>query len=571
MYDSSRKPVAPNHPEETVSPTLLIRTRDGGKSAVPLSGQLLTLGRFHENDVSFPDDRGLSRRHMVLEKDGDEWVVSDVGSKNGTFINGSRLEGKHRLRAGDVISAGRMTAVLSDETGQVPAQVEFLSTPVEALTGEGTLVASLDGALAAYTRSPAGGVTAPAAARRWAADSGALGALVRAGLELAARRPLPELFSLILELSMEVVGAQRGVVLTLEHDELVVQALRGEVFRISTAVRDRVLQSRLSMLVRDTIVEPEIGERASIGEENVRSLMAVPLQTAGRVIGLIYVDWSTPSAGLTGEALDLLTVFGNIAATRIEQERLQDVEDLNRAREQELEQAAEIQRGLLPGSPPPVAGMQLAGSNVPSHMVGGDYFDFLPLERGQVALAIGDVSGTGMPAALLMVDLRARLQVLIAGPVEPAAMMAVLDRHMEASCPRGRFVTFFLSVVDPATGRMCYCNAGHNPPYVVRKDGRVERLEICGLPLGMMPGGSYRTCESHLDCGDLLVLYSDGVSEAPDPAGVEFGEERLERLLLDLRTAEAPAIVEGIRRALQQWTTDVPPADDVTVLVAKRT
>jgi phosphoserine phosphatase RsbU/P len=370
---------------------------------------------------------------------------------------------------------------------------------------------------------------------------------------------------------MEVAGARRGVLLTLEKGELVAQALQGDNFRISTTVRDRVLNTRQSMLVLDTLLDQDIGDRASIHLDSVRSLMAVPLQTGERVTGLIYVDWTGTTADITREALDLLTVFGNIAATRLEQQRMQEVEEIARVREHELEQAAEIQRGLLPAAAPAVAGLSLAGSNAPCHGVGGDYYDFIPLERGEVALMLGDVSGKGMPAALLMVDLRARIQVLSAAAADPAGMMATLDRHMEAVCPSSRFVTFFLSVVDPATGAVRYCNAGHNPPFVVRRDGRVERLDVCGLPLGLMPGGAYQPRECHLGCGDLLVLYSDGVTEALNPEGAEFGDAGLERALLGLRTEDAPAILDGITRSLAEWARGLALADDATLLVAKRT
>ena len=551
--------------------TLRIRTREGDETTVPLTGTRVTLGRFHENDVFFPDDRGLSRRHLALEKQGDDWFVSDLGSKNGTFVNGVRLEGPHRLRAGDVIAAGQITATLSDPADRAPAAVEFLEEGAGDLSAQGTIVATLDDALAGYTQSiPPAGMSLPAAERRGGADSRAVRALVRAGLELAVRRPLPETFSLILDLAMEVAGARRGVLLTLEKGELIAQALKGDNFRISTAVRDRVVGTRQSMLVVDTLLDRDIGERASIHADSVRSLMAVPLQTGDRVTGLIYVDWTGAAAGISKDALDLLTVFGNIAANRIEQQRMQEVEENARARERELEQAAEIQRGLLPAAAPAVAGLSLAGSNAPCHGVGGDYYDFIPLQNGEVALMLGDVSGKGMPAALLMVDLRARIQVLGAAASDPAGMMATLDRHMEAVCPPSRFVTFFLSVVDPATGQVRYCNAGHNPPFVIRRDGRVERLDVGGLPLGLMPGGAYRSQECRLDRGDLLVLYSDGVTEALDPDGTEFGDAGLERTLLALRAADAPAILDGVTRALADWARGVPLADDSTLLVAKR-
>ena len=572
-----------------MTPTLRIRTREGKESDVPLTGTRVTLGRDHENDVPLADDVGLSRKHLTLEKQGDDWVVSDLGSKNGTFVNGVRLERPHRLRSGDVIVAGQITATLMDPARRNPERGKFLEEPAGDLSGQGTLVATLDEALASYTlsvpahvlgrgggsvsatqTSPAAGPVTAGGTSQGAADGGPVRALVRAGLELAVRRPMPEMFSLILDLAMEVVGARRGVLLTLEKGNLVSQALKGDNFRISTAVRDRVLKTGQSMLVLDTLLDPEIGERISIHADSVRSLMAVPLQTGERVTGLIYVDWTGMPARISKDALDLLTVFGNIAANRIEQQRMQEVEENARAQNQELEQAAEIQRGLLPGTAPIVAGLSLAGSNAPCHGVGGDYYDFIPLERGEVALMLGDVSGKGMPAALLMVDLRARIQVLSAGATDPAGMMATLDRHMEAVCPASRFVTFFLSVVDPVSGRVRYCNAGHNPPFVVRADGRVERLPSCGLPLGLMPGHTYESRECRLDRGDLLVLFSDGVTEALNAEATEFGDAGLERALLALRDADAPAILSGVTRALAGWAGDVPLADDSTLLVAKR-
>ena len=236
-------------------------------------------------------------------------------------------------------------------------------------------------------------------------------------------RPLPELFPFILDLSIQAVNAERGVLMTLESGELVVQANRGEGFRISTAVRDRVLNTGVSVLVRDTSIDDALRERRSIVEQNIRTLMAVPLQTRDQIIGIIYVDSPSLLREFTRDDLNLLTVMANVAAIRIEHTRFAEIEQARRIMERELEQAAEIQRQFLPAVAPEIDGLDLAGHNAPCRTVGGDYYDFFPYGSSRVAMVLGDVSGKGMPASLLMMGLQARVQVLIEEPKSLADVM----------------------------------------------------------------------------------------------------------------------------------------------------
>lgn len=538
---------------------LAITSPDGTTAKTRLEGQGLSLGRSSANELCFPDDVGLSRQHMTLEREGDNWSLRDLGSKNGTFLNGVRVAGKVALNPGDRIVASRVTLVYDPAEADANKTVLFEGTAL-ARPSEQTVSTTLEHLLQdeGKDKSPF--------APQW---GNAVTALVRAGRELAARRPLPELFSVILNLATEAVSARRGVLMTLEKGQLVAQASKGEGFRISTAVRDRVLDAKTSLLVRDVSRDEALRQRLSIVEHSVRALMAVPLQTDNNVIGLIYVDSPQFPREFSSDDLNLLTVMANVAAIRIERDRLAEVEQAERLMASELEQAAEIQRQFLPAAAPILPGLDLAGYNAACRTVGGDYYDFLPYSDNRVGIMIGDVAGKGMPAALMMTSLQAKVQALAEMPGDPAVVVARLNRSLAATCPRNRFVTFFFSIIDASSGDIAFCNAGHNPPLLVRADGRIERLEGGGPVLGILPAMTYERQQCHMDPGDLLVLYSDGVTEAANPAGEEF-EDRLPELAAKFRDRTAAEIVEAIHEAVKEWIAGQAPADDVTVVVARR-
>ncbi len=225
------------------------------------------------------------------------------------------------------------------------------------------------------------------------------------------------------------------MLLTVEKGSLVVQASRGDGFRISTAVRDRVLEGRASVLVRDTSLDEALRMRHSIVEQSVRTLMAVPLQTDNQVIGLLYVDSPQFARQFSSDDLNLLTVMANVAGIRIERERLAEVEQAERLMAAELEQAAEIQRQLLPASAPALPGLDLAGYTAACRTVGGDYYDFLEYPDGRVGIVIADVAGKGMPAALVMASLQAKVQALADTPGSIAELVGRLNRGMVGHVP----------------------------------------------------------------------------------------------------------------------------------------
>ncbi len=550
---------------------LHIRTPDNRIRRVPLTGDVLSLGRAHDNDLSYPDDASLSRKHLLLEREGEQWSVTDLGSKNGTILNGVRLTARHALSPGDRLVVGQLTISYLDAPTEEKTSVVFVPGGSPELHASATVMASLEGLLSDEGADPAldsGGTGEIDAARQFRLP--VVRALIRAGRELAGQQSLEELFALILSQAIETVKAERGVLMTLERGKLVPRATHGEGFRISTTVRDRVLEAKESLLVRDTRREAALLAQQSISQQQIHSLMAVPLQTENEVIGLIYVDTSRFMREFTANDLSLLTVLANVAAIRIDHERHLELRRQDQSRNRDLQQAAEIQRGILPLTPPVVPGLDLAGHNAPCLTVGGDYYDFIPYADGRLALVLGDVAGKGMAAALLMSNLQARVQLLTEESLPLDALMSRLDRSMAAKCPANRFITLFICVIDPRTGDTRYCSAGHNPAIVVRASGEVETLAAVGTVLGVLPELGYAEHAARLEPGDAIAIYSDGITEARGADDEEFGEARLARLLVARRGDPAEHIVAAVLQAVGEWCPAEEPDDDITLIVARR-
>ena len=544
---------------------VLIILPNGQTQSADLKSDRWTVGRSTDNDFGFPEDSGLSRQHLAFENENGAWIVRDLGSKNGTYVNEHLIQSKHLLSPGDRITASLLTVVFEPPPVKVPqVSIVFDRTRTDIGPAE-TLSTSLDDVISSQTISakPSRGTS-----EHWKTP---LAAFLRAGRELSQGRPLPELFEVILDLSIEAVGAERGVLMTLEGDRLAVQASRGNGFRISTTVRDQVLNQKASLLIRNVQDEEAFRSMQSIVSQGVRALMAVPLQTDNQVIGLIYVDTSHWLREFSGDDLNLLTVMANVAAIAIERERLAELENARRRMASELEQAAEIQSQFLPACAPQVPGVELAGFNASCRTIGGDYYDFLTYPDGRVAVMVGDVCGKGMPAALLMMGLQARVQVLAAEPNPPAVVVDRLNRVLAAATLNTRFISFFFALLDPVSGELAYSNAGHNPPLLIRTNGTVEWLTEGGPVLGIVPKATYEEVHCVLNSGDVAILYSDGVTDSTNAQEEDFGEERLSEVMQRVHHNSADVILSALTAAVKDWAAGTPAPDDITLVVVRKT
>jgi signal transduction histidine kinase len=288
---------------------LLVRSFDGKETHVPLAGERLTLGRSSENPLAFPSDGGLSRFHLAIEPQGTGWAVVNLGSKNGTFVNGERVEERRALAPGDCITASRVEMVY------LSAEAAFPKVAFDADTTEPTTSVMLSDLLEQARGFDAGKLVEDLHSKK------ALQTLARAAGELAVRRPLKQMFELVLQLTMEAIRADRGVLLTLENGELVAQASSGEGFRINKSVRERVLNRGESLMIERIKGTGDMDFSESMVIEGIESVLAVPLQSENSILGMIYVDSSRSGLAFTRDQLDLLTLMANLAGVSIERER----------------------------------------------------------------------------------------------------------------------------------------------------------------------------------------------------------------------------------------------------------
>jgi phosphoserine phosphatase RsbU/P len=313
-------------------------------------------------------------------------------------------------------------------------------------------------------------------------------------------------------------------------------------------------------------------ERAAL--EELKPELLLPLSLKEKVLGIMSLGPKQSEEPFSPTDLRLLNLVAGQTGLALENGRLTEaIKEEARAREKqnrELELGREVQERLFPQEYPVITGLDYAGGCRPALGVGGDYYDFIPMPNGGLGIAIGDVSGKGIPAALLMATLRAFLRgQAIDHETDLSAVIVNLNRLVFESSAQNRYATFFLGVFDAASRVMNYVNAGHNAPMVFRAGGEVVRLEAGGSVVGLMRAGSWVQGRVKLEAGDLLVAFTDGISEAMNHADDEWGEERLIEAARAMRGVPAKAILENIVRSADGFVAGAPQYDDMTLIVAR--
>lgn len=538
---------------------IVIESADGGRQRFRMVKDRITIGRARDSDIFLPD-QWLSRHHAEIQRREDGFFLLDLGSKNGTLLNGERVRQQRRLQHGDVIALGEHHLTFSSGDA-VEEEYEV----------EGTRVFSARDLSEIKTRPGAD----PEGQRL---QSRLLLVLKGAARDLLEHRPLPVLFEKVLDLLFESVPAQRAAILLLEDDppHPVVKASRSRhgqpVTSVPRSIARKVLEDLNSVLIPNILEDASFRSQDSILRTGIRSAMCAPLwftdEGAEEVIGFVYLDSLVGTHTFTEEDLAIVTHLANVAAAKIENARLLEERLEKRRMEQDMQVAAEIQRSLLPDAPPTLPGYAIAGVNIPSRTVGGDYYDFA-VQDGRLLFALGDVSGKGTGAALLMTVLRAAVRGFwqegsLAGAVER------INRTVSQNIPSNKYITFFLGQLDPHSGRVRYVNAGHNPPLLVTANAAVETLHEGGMVLGLIEGVPYTEGEARLASGDTLVVYSDGVTETWNAAEEEFGDRRLADVVVRSRAADAAGVQSAIFEELDAFSGGAKGTDDRTLIVIKR-
>jgi serine phosphatase RsbU (regulator of sigma subunit) len=543
---------------------LLVRRPGANPERVELSGgEDCGVGRSPDNRIVLTDS-SVSRNHARFFFKEDLWWVEDLGSKNGTKVNGNLIDGPKRVKAGDGIQVGSFQLAFSSESATGSARLADVAAPpnMTAVPLE-SLSAGTDTRVFTGSMSP----------ERVGAF---LKAMDRIGQALIAHRPLDELYQFVVTLASDVLRAERTALLLREEDgELTPRAVvmggrsgGGDII-VSRSIARLAVDQRQAVLIGNVMADTRFKEQQSVIQQRITSAMCVPLWNNTDVLGLLYVDNSAAVSAFEETDLRILSFLAHLAAMKIQETAAHEQLQKQKRVEEEVKRAATLQQSLLPAMPRTVGRLGVAGGNVPSFDVGGDYFDFIEAPDGRLMVGLGDVAGKGMAAALLMTGLRATMRAQVEVDRPMVELASRVNRSIHEITRGERFITMMLTMINGSSGDVSYVNAGHNPPYLLRNDGTLETLTVGGLLLGIFPEAVYESATITLNAGDVLLLYSDGVTEARSPDGEEFGEERLEAFVREHCALEPRALVKALIEYVQRFTDAAQLTDDVTVVVIR--
>lgn len=515
-------------------------------------------------------DRFLSRRHARLLRRGEEWLVEDLGSRNGTLLNGNRVEEPTRIKANDEIRlSGSVIMVRSAEDGSR----EITSAPGPDTT-QHTVFRRASDLISRQSSDDTAGLDAPEAIRRQADRLRLLNDVHRA---LGQSIELDELLEMILERAFEELGPEEGAIILRNPNNEYYRAARRSLpgvaskYAFSETLVHEVAEKGMAALVLDVETDERFAHAQSILSSGIRSLVAAPLLDSEGSLGMIALNSRVHKRQFDEDDMELLVTLASVAALRIRNVALAEEAAERRRLEEELKLARQIQVGLLPSRLPEVPGYVFYGGNVPSRGVSGDYFKVEERNQGKEhVLVIADVSGKGIGASLLT----ASLEALSAGPIEVGQsaedICSKVCRRLFHRTPPAKYATMFLGILEQASHALTYTNAGHNPAILVRADGRVETLGPTGLPVGLMEEGNYSEVRIEFEPGDTLVLYTDGITEAENPREEEYGIERLIEVCQQHRDKDLEEMASEINRNLDEFADGIPYADDRTLVLARR-
>jgi len=561
-------------------PELIVNYPDRSSDHFPLGRLRMTIGRSARNDLCIPDPFA-SRVHAEVRKEADQYILQDLGSANGTLYNGAPVDGTIKLSPGGRIRIGETEIVYDDGTLSAILNATMITDSISEPVPEATIALnSSDRSTSGLLETIEGARTQPSLEeKRQSSGQGDLLALIsKVGVTLLASATLNETLQQIAALAFESVPADRCLIMMREDgtQELKVKVAQlrdrkgnvGEI-RVSRTIMEEVVGKGKAVLTADAQHDPLLMS-STMMLQPVRSVLAVPLGVGEKVFGLIYADSPMAEGRFSEDHLKVLTTLASVAAIRVENARLLEMQMERQRLENELQLASEIQQRFQPAAPPQVPGYELQGISFPCYEIGGDYYDFIWRADGRLVITLGDVSGKGTAAALLMSSLHAAVHAQCSANNSIVETICAVNRYLAENIPSNRFVTLFYAELDPLTGVLSFINAGHNPPLIVHAGGTVENLSSGGLPLGIKPDAVFREGKTQLQNGDVLVIYSDGVSEAPNAAGEEFGTSRLQDVVARNLDASAAGIRDRIEAALTKFAQGTPASDDITLVITKR-
>ena len=503
-----------------------------GRRTVTVETTPFSIGRSSDNQLQLSDAQ-VSRRHAEVTAHDGGWRIKDCGSRFGTYLNDRQIQ-EASFGPGDRIRIG---------------QTEFrLAEGQSSMLASGTF------------------------------DFHQMNALLNGLRALGSSGVLDEVLAIVLDSALDVTGAERGFILMPDDTgELALTIARGRgrialpSAQTSRRIPDEVFATGKDRIVTDLQDDAHAPFHMGTVALGIRHVLCTPLNvtsyggsTTPKRIGVLYLD--SRERGYL-QNVGLLHALAAEAAVVIENARLyREVVDKERA-EQELRIAAGIQQALMPLTEFTCPVAELAAITTPCRSVGGDFFDYVARDDGSLSFALGDVAGKGTSAALLTAVVQGLFAAEAEMTGEPSNVIARMNRGLCRRAVAARFVTAFYGQIS-TSHTLRYCNAGHNPPFLFTATGP-QRLDVGGPVIGLFDSAAYTTGEVEFNSGDLLVVFSDGVSEAENANGEEFGDERLAACIASVRHDPTTVVREKVQAAVREFCGAIPARDDVTVMALK--
>lgn len=515
------------------------------------------IGRQADCDLVLRDGR-ISRQHAQIVQENGQFILEDLGSRHGTFVNQHKVT-RQELHPDDTIEFGfgnSFQLIFGGEEKRIEDLLERVDSPPPSSASSRELYH--------------------------------LGVLLEAAGAIYGHMLLEDMLAAVVDAAIRVTGADRGVLLLADDSgelqptvarESGQRPLTRDEVRVSTSVLKQVAETRRELIVADIGEEHALREQASIVGEALRTLLAIPLErqptirsldstvVASRpgLLGVLYLDSRRPLAAFSELDRQVLRSLAAEAATVVENARL-FAEGRERERlDRELEIASNIQQQLLPKALPREEHLTAYGRTIACRNVGGDCYDVVDLPNGACGFVVADVAGKGMPAALTASMLMGSFCATASANLPLSELAERVNRRVCDRTDEQTYATLFYGIVSP-DGRMEYFNAGHVPALVRRRSGELIALEAQNFPIGMFDFAEFQAGAAQLEPGDLLVLYSDGVTEAVNPTGDMFGDQRLRDTLKNFKGDSAQDLLEVVLAAVRAFTAGFAQADDITVV-----
>jgi serine phosphatase RsbU (regulator of sigma subunit) len=545
--------------DAALAAAVVIINPSGNRSRVPIEPLPYTIGRHADNVLVLRDNRA-SRSHARIVKEGADYFVEDLNSRHGVFVNGEKIT-RRKLTNSDRIDFGFQDSyklVFTLEEDEIHRLLDQISPPLSSASAPGSSL-------------------------------GKLRALVEVARALQSSLSTHDVLVAVVDAALAVTGSERGFLLLRDADRLDVNVARDRNgtplastdLKVPMTLINRALRTRRELLSMnfDPNEAESIRPDMSVANLELRSVVCVPLvhvRTGGSqdtiissvndTVGLLYMDSRQTSADLSSGNREILQTLALEASTILENARLLEEQREKQRMEEELKIAREIQRDLLPSVLPSDGWFRAAGSSVASYQVGGDYFDVRQAAGDQWSAIVADVSGKGVSSALLASLLQGAFLLSSDGPVQIEQVMGRINRFLSERAKGEKYATVFYCTVN-RKGLLCWANAGHPKPFLVRGREELVSLQTTGMPLGMLEMASYGVEQIQLAPGDKVVIFSDGLSEAENTEGEFFDRKGLRETIKANCGKDCLGLHEALLHAVESFTEGGELSDDITLLV----